>query len=249
MVPTSELSAHLYDWSSEQMVDDVQLSEALARETAGPVLEMGCGSGRLLEGIARSGKEAVGVDISLPMLGRARRRLDGAGARFYRGHMTSRLPGRSFGLIILARHQLGYLRRRVELERMLEQVRDHLAPGGTLLLDLASPEAVYGAGRSRPVLQRAGWDDWLNGWVRKWGGVTVHAERSEFEQTDYYAIDFLHAPRRLLRETARMRVFSVGEAEQLLQVAGLRAVGSYSDYDLHGPLGSGGRLLFLARVT
>jgi len=248
MVPMSELGAHLYDWSCQQMVDDLPLSEALAHEAAGPVLEMGCGSGRLLEGIARSGHEAVGVDISVPMLRRARRRLDGAPVRLYRGDMASPLPERTFGLIILARHQLGYLRRRRQLELMLTRVRDHLAPGGTLLLDLASPETLRDDGRLRTVLQCAGWDSWLNAWVQKWGGVTMHGERSEFDQTDYYAVDFPHARRMCLRESACMRLFSVREAARLLQSAGLRTVGSYGDYELDGPLGSGGRLLFLARA-
>src|SRR5262245_36074593 len=41
---------------------------ALARETGGPVLELGCGTGRILLPIARSGIECVGLDASKAML-------------------------------------------------------------------------------------------------------------------------------------------------------------------------------------
>jgi len=38
----------------------------LAREAPGAVLEVGCGSGRLLHGMARSGRDVVGIDLSSP---------------------------------------------------------------------------------------------------------------------------------------------------------------------------------------
>jgi len=42
--------------------------------TGGPVLEIGCGSGRLLAPLARAGYEVTGVDQSPEMLARAEAR-------------------------------------------------------------------------------------------------------------------------------------------------------------------------------
>jgi ubiquinone/menaquinone biosynthesis C-methylase UbiE len=46
-----------------------------------PVIEVGCGTGRLLEHLARKGVNVVGVDLSPEMLSLARRRLDRLGPK------------------------------------------------------------------------------------------------------------------------------------------------------------------------
>src|SRR5678815_2448305 len=47
---------------------DVDHYVALASAHGGPVLEIGCGNGRILLPIARAGVRVMGVDRSLPML-------------------------------------------------------------------------------------------------------------------------------------------------------------------------------------
>ena len=49
---------------------DVPFYVELARESGGPVLEMGCGTGRVLLPVARAGIEIAGVDASARMLER-----------------------------------------------------------------------------------------------------------------------------------------------------------------------------------
>src|SRR5688572_27818746 len=78
--------APFYDWENARTLGKRDVAfwvEALAG-TSGPVLELGCGTGRLLAPIARSwdrlfdaaqGRMLIGIDRSEPMLTRARRRL------------------------------------------------------------------------------------------------------------------------------------------------------------------------------
>ena len=47
---------------------DIGFYRSLARETGGPVLELGCGSGRVLLPIARGGLACTGIDSSRAML-------------------------------------------------------------------------------------------------------------------------------------------------------------------------------------
>src|SRR5438105_2739833 len=79
-----EVVARYYDLEHDALTEDVALYCELARAGGGgPVLELGCGTGRVLAGLVRSGHAVVGVDWSRPMLERAERRLrasDPAGA-------------------------------------------------------------------------------------------------------------------------------------------------------------------------
>jgi ubiquinone/menaquinone biosynthesis C-methylase UbiE len=69
--------APFYDWENARTMgrQDVRFWQDLARREAGPVLELGCGTGRLTMPVARTGVSVVGVDRSRPMLAYATTRL------------------------------------------------------------------------------------------------------------------------------------------------------------------------------
>ncbi len=68
--------APFYDWENARTMGrrDVRFWQDLASREGGPVLELGCGTGRLTMPIARTGVKIVGIDRSRPMLAYARRR-------------------------------------------------------------------------------------------------------------------------------------------------------------------------------
>src|SRR5207237_251690 len=69
--------ADFYDWENAQTLDrrDVRFWQDMAKRAGGPVLELGCGTGRVTLPIARAGAHVVGVDRSAEMLGHALRRV------------------------------------------------------------------------------------------------------------------------------------------------------------------------------
>src|SRR5438874_377731 len=67
--------ARFYDLDHAGFADDLDFWRNLARQIGGPVLEVGCGSGRVLLPLARAGFEVVGIDTSAPMLDRLKARL------------------------------------------------------------------------------------------------------------------------------------------------------------------------------
>jgi ubiquinone/menaquinone biosynthesis C-methylase UbiE len=71
VVDSYHVSAKYYDGAYAAMRDlvDAPFYLELAKEIGGPVLEIGCGTGRVLLPIARHGIEIHGVDNSAPMLG------------------------------------------------------------------------------------------------------------------------------------------------------------------------------------
>ena len=74
--------APFYDWENAQTLGrrDVPFWRRVASAAGGPVLELGCGTGRVSLPLARAGVELVGIDRSAPMLDRARK----AAARAFR---------------------------------------------------------------------------------------------------------------------------------------------------------------------
>jgi ubiquinone/menaquinone biosynthesis C-methylase UbiE len=61
----AELYDHVVPYRERR---DVDFFVAAARESGGPVLEVGCGTGRVLLPIARAGVDIVGLDLSSSML-------------------------------------------------------------------------------------------------------------------------------------------------------------------------------------
>src|SRR2546423_11620802 len=72
----AERLAALYDLDHAPLEGgpDVEWFGGLARRTGGPILELGCGTGRISVPIAQDGHHIVGLDRSGAMLERAERR-------------------------------------------------------------------------------------------------------------------------------------------------------------------------------
>src|SRR5687768_5173495 len=69
--------APFYDWENARTLGrrDVPFWRNLAARAAGPVLELGCGTGRIAVPIGRAGVRLVGIDRSAAMLAKCRRRV------------------------------------------------------------------------------------------------------------------------------------------------------------------------------
>ena len=138
--------ARYYDLSHDRLIEDVPFLLQQATESGGPVLEIGCGSGRLLVPLARAGLDVTGVDLSPEMLARAEARLaaEPAGVRrrvrlLGSDVRTLRLPGEeTFGLILFGYNTFMHLDE-TAAGAALKQLRPLLRPGGRLLIDVASP--------------------------------------------------------------------------------------------------------------
>ncbi len=71
MVQSIFTDADEYDLLHRDVVEDIPFFINLAEEVGGPVLELGCGTGRIALPIARRGMEVVGMDLSYSMVGKA----------------------------------------------------------------------------------------------------------------------------------------------------------------------------------
>jgi len=111
-----------------------------ARETGGPVLDVPCGTGRLLCRIAEAGFEVAGIDLSDTMLDIARKNVaelpPEARARTHllKADMSDFRLDREFGLVIIADNSFRELTDRESQLRCLRLVREHLRPDGVFLM-------------------------------------------------------------------------------------------------------------------
>jgi SAM-dependent methyltransferase len=134
--------APFYDWENAQTVArrDVAFWHRLAAAQEGPILELGCGTGRITSPVARTGARIVGIDRSMPMLERARQRLRRARAPavLVRGdirHLPFRLRAR-FELVMAPYGILQSLTRERDLAATLASVHRVLRRGGLFVIDL-----------------------------------------------------------------------------------------------------------------
>ena len=114
----------------ELPLDRAVLDDALA---VGPVLDLGCGPGPVAAHVAAAGLAVAGVDLSVPMVALARRRVPGGA---WAAGDARRLPFRSAAFAaVVAYYSLQHLPRS-ELAGALAEVTRVLQPGGTLVVAL-----------------------------------------------------------------------------------------------------------------
>jgi SAM-dependent methyltransferase len=130
---------------------DIDFYVAEARASGGPVLELGCGTGRVLLPTARAGIQITGLDASANMLARCRAKLDAepaavrARASLVQGDLAAFELGRQFALITLPFRPFQHLLTVEQQLGCLRSARSHLAPRGRLIFDVfhVEPSSVY----------------------------------------------------------------------------------------------------------
>jgi len=232
------------------------LNEAV--NAGSPVVELGCGTGRVLIPIARAGIEIVGVDASANMLRICRDRLAHepdavqSRVRLVEADMRSFGTGQRFTLATIPFRPFQHLLTVEDQLACLATIHRQLVDGGRLILDLFNPSLdglVYGpvgeeqgdeAEFSMPDGRRV---------VRRHKTVSTN----RFTQVnDYELIYYVTHPdgrdERLVHAFSLRYVFRY-EAEHLLTRAGFEVEQVYADYSKN-PYGSSypGELIFIARA-
>jgi SAM-dependent methyltransferase len=131
---------------------------ALARQSAGPILELACGSGQFTVPIALRHPKVFGLDSSPDMLAAARRRAAAHACplELVHGDMRNFDLDQQFSLIFIARNSLLHLHEPGDFAALFATVRRHLAPGGLFAFDIFNPDLhllTRPAGERYPVMR------------------------------------------------------------------------------------------------
>jgi SAM-dependent methyltransferase len=225
------LLAQLYDWEHDAFSADVELYTSLAQRTGGPILEPACGSGRVLESLARRGLHVVGFDSSPEMLTRARGRLDGLErASVSLANLADPLPPGPFRLVILALDAFGLVEETGAQIELLRRIHDAMANDALLVLDLVHAAPLFEEPQGIPVLQQSGVDREIEARVTKWMVRRLLPSTQHLVLDCFYDLAWEDGSFTRLEETVRLRYFSRYEIELLLAAAELDVESISGDY-------------------
>ncbi len=236
---------------------DVAFFVEVARESGGPLLEVGCGTGRILIPTARAGFEITGLDLSAEMLAVCREKLSHessdvqARVKTVQGDMRRFDLNQTFRLVTAPFRCFLHLLTVQDQLDCLASIHRHLLPGGRFILDIFDP--------------------WLPMLVdEKYRGE--HGEESEFTMPDgrriqrrsrivfydnttqiadselIYYITHSNGRTERIVDPLRLRCIFRYEAEHLLARAGFQLENIYCDYE-QSPYGAKtpGELVCVAR--
>lgn len=175
--------AAYYDFLHPGLPGEAEFYVGQAVKRRGPVLEIGCGTGRIAIPIAMCGVKVTGLDNSAPMLEVCREKAKAVGLKRNRlclveADMRGFNLDASFPLIIMAYRTFMHCLSPEEQRACLACIYDHLEPGGELLCSLwaAQPAAIvqFNAGEEGTVevpaarIPVSGEDVTLAHFVRTW---------------------------------------------------------------------------------
>jgi SAM-dependent methyltransferase len=126
-------------------MEDLPFYLALASQQGGPVLELGCGTGRILKPFADAGYPITGLDLDFDMLAYLHEQVKRNGKHpvsIFQADMSAFCLGRSFPFIFLPCNTYNGLPPSVR-QKTLERVHHHLAPGGIFVVSLPNPAILF----------------------------------------------------------------------------------------------------------
>jgi SAM-dependent methyltransferase len=219
---------------------DVEFYAAEARAAGGPVLELGCGTGRVLLPTARAGVEITGLDASANMLERCRARLaaeaeDVRGrATLVRGDLADFDLGRQFALITIPFRPFQHLLTVDQQFGCLRAVRRHLAAGGRLIFDVfhVDPASVYDTAwmEEKEDAPAARLPDGRI--VRRTVRIAAFHRAAQINDVEFcWYVTHPGGRREEIRWRVGLRYYYRFELEHLLARAGLRVAELYGNYD------------------
>jgi SAM-dependent methyltransferase len=170
-LPSPYDAPELYDLALDAFRDDLGFWLDEARAGGGPVLEVACGTGRVLLHLLEHGVDADGVDLFPAMLERLRhkataRRLT---PRLYQADMRDFTTARRYRRVFIPFNGFAHCDTIDDQIRCLRCCREHLEPGGALVVHMSYPSLAYWLQPDgQRVLEMEAPHPALGGQVRMW---------------------------------------------------------------------------------
>ena len=216
-----------------KVADALQFYLDLCQRTGGPVLELGCGTGRFTISLAQAGVDITGLDVVPGMVQRAREKSADLSIRWVEADARSFDLDQRFALIFESGAMFQHLLDRPDHEACLARVHAHLAFGGLFVMSVTFP--------SVGMMQNMEHHNWFEHTdaqgrqVRVSGDIHYDPIRQTYHENatrrwiDATGIEVVrHAP-------LTLRLFFPQELEALLHYNGFEVIERYGNWD-HSPL-------------
>ena len=252
------LAAKHYDaaYSVKEYLVDRDFYLYLAGEYGGPVLELGCGTGRITLPFARQGLDVTGIDASRAMLEVLRAKLADEPAavkrrvRVVEGDFRTLCLSYQYPLVVIPFRPMQHMYTTEDQLAALKNARRHLADGGVLAFDVFNPrfdKLLSGDGQEHLELEWHTEDE---------TGRTI---RRYFVKDGFDPVNLVFTGTFIFRlcegdqvlseevEPIKMSVYTYPHLKALFCAAGLESVVEFGSFD-RKPIGSGApEMIFLLK--
>ncbi len=225
--------ARYFDAQYRTFKQDIPLWLHLAAENSGPIIELGCGTGRVVQALIQAEHHVIGLDIDRHMLARAQNNISQFSQQnscLVQADIQTFAFGVSFNLAIASMNTLSTFDD-PELVASFANISGKLAPGGVLAFEISNTavDSFKGVDADEP----------LTAFVEPDSGnpCQVYAQRIEGPAQDQVEIlwhyDELFADGSTQRYTLRRKYFlrSKEKVQEFLDRANYSVVETYGDYD------------------
>ena len=249
-------SAVYYDQVAPGVDGDVAFYVEEARSAGSPILELGCGTGRILIPMAEAGLEVVGLDASYDMLVIARKKLEALPPHVQRrvqiveGDMRYFAMDRRFSLVTVPYRAFLHNLTVEDQLHTLRRVREHLSDAGRLIFNVFDPKVqnLAAGSWSMPASRRR---EFVH--PRTGNRITIKEEFTyDLERqmvVGAFVFDEINTATGKIVETIRspltLRYVFRYEMEHLLTLAGFRIDALFGDFK-RGPFHAGGEQVWVA---
>lgn len=229
-----EAFAEFYDRFLGDFLDDLPFYQGYAERVGSPLLEVGCGTGRLTVPLAAAGFRVTGLDASAAMLARARARAAQAGVAdritWIHGDATQGIPGGPYPMAFIPLNTFLHFPTQEAQRAVLRHVHRVLAPGGLLLLDCLNPDAGL-LGENGQVYLR-GWQEEAGALLLWFEARRVDAAAQRLELVLLVEERRADGAWRRWAFPSRMRFVWPGELRLMLESGGFAVEAMFGTYDL-----------------
>lgn len=241
--------ARWYDLIHADFDADIGLWQSFATRTDGPVLEVGCGSGRIAVPLAAAGLDVTAIDPSPAMLARARKHADeeGVSVRFVEGGLAdAALPADHFGFVLVANDVFLFCDGGDAQVALLRAAAATMRFNATLAIDVPGPAMQLDPSLNGQALLAYDGPDDDNGQLTVWHLREDDLAAQTRDLTVLYEVAAADGALKRFRSVHHLRYVYRFELEYLLREAGLRLLDVYGDYDLGELTNESERMIFTA---
>lgn len=239
----------LYDAHHSSHKEDLPFWLDLAKQQKDPILELGCGTGRVLLPLAQAGWQMVGLDNDLDMLEYLHQRMPASlspSPLILAAEITKFRFAVNFALMILPCNTWSTLSAKQRLQA-LGCIREHLRPGGLFAVSMPGPDLLMSLpARSDPIIEEH--------YHHPLNGSPVQVSSGWRRGQKYFSVtwhyDHLMTDGSVERITARVRhdLASVQDYQQEVKAAGLTIQAVYGDYEYSPYSSESQELILVARL-
>ena len=237
---------------------DLEFYLGFCRAAPGKILELGCGTGRVLIPAAEAGCSMVGLDFSQYMLARCWKKLQEQPAdvqervKLVQGDMTDFDLGETFGLVTITFRPFQHLISIDDQMACLRCIHNHLAEDGKLVFDFfqVDPLKMYGPSFTEEEAEDFPWIDLPDGRKLK-RTHRIPAKHRAQQYNDVELIFYVEHPdgkTERLMQAFPFRYFFRYEVEHLLARCGFRIAGLFGDFDKSPLSDDSPEMIFVAEL-